>query len=137
MKTLDYVLENYGEFEVALIDRFATRFINFLSVKQIDEKWGLKEGTDLSNHTPLDWAEENILKILKLDLKFGLEKAYNQRGISASLMHDVCVSWCKVLENDLVFNDDYNDYGLKNLKEIVAHYRWEDLLNYEEEQEEE
>lgn len=121
MKTLEYVKEHIDEIEQdKFIDRrFTKRFLDFLPVEEW-EKCGFKytgeEDEDDEPPHPKEWTEENILAQLKKDVEFGIEKAENHRGISASLMYAVCQAWCIVLENGL----EYTDYGWYGDKLFIA-----------------
>lgn len=121
MKTLEYVKEHINEIEQDnLIDsRFTKRFIDFVPVKEWD-KYGYKF-TGKTEPKPKEWTEENILAQLKKDVEFGIEKAENHRGISASLMYAVVQSWCIVLENGLE-NTEYGWYGDKLFKAVDRLY---------------
>jgi hypothetical protein len=110
MKTLDYVKEHINEIEQdKLLDRrFTKRFIDFIPTTEW-ELFGYKY-TGNEEYIPKEWTEENVLAQLKDDVEFAIEKATNHRGISASLMNGVLISWCIVLENGLE-NTDYGWYG--------------------------
>jgi hypothetical protein len=58
----------------------------------------LAEGADASQHSPIEWNEENVLEQLKSDLDFAIEKAEGQRGISVALMKEVVDMWLFALE---------------------------------------
>ena len=126
MKSLEWVKENLNKVEQDefLDKRFTSRFLDFLPCEEW-EKYGFEanEECDLSNYKPKEWTEENILNQLKSDLEFGIEKAENHRGISASLMFDVVKSWCLVLENGLE-NTEYGWYGDKLFKAVDEYYGW-------------
>jgi len=123
MKTLEYVKEHINEIEQddILDRRFTKRFVDFLPVEEW-EKYGFKY-TGEEPPKPKEWTEENILAQLKEDVEFGVEKASNHRGISASLMYAVCKAWCIVLENGLE-DTDYGWYGDKLFKAIDNKYGW-------------
>lgn len=108
MKKLEYVLKNYEEFKTFLEDRFGKRLCQFLTEEEM-EKIGFEYGGKKPKEV-VEWNEENILKQLKEDVEFGIEKAMNHRGISSELMYDVCISWCKILENGLE-DIEYDWYG--------------------------
>lgn len=57
------------------------------------------------------------------------KKALDHRGISASLMFDVCRAWCIVLENGLE-NTEYGWYGDKLFKALDQKYKF-GLINEE------
>lgn len=118
MKTIEEVLNNYDEYQTTMEDRFGKRFCLFLPTEQI-EKLGfkLKEGYE---HKPLEWTLENILAQLKEDAEFGLEKAEGERGISASLMYEVCRSWCKIIGKENLIKK-YIFYGISTFKNILKY----------------
>ena len=77
------------------------------------------------NWKPKKWTKSNVLRQLKKDVKFAMEKMTNQIGISSSLMHDTVKSWMKVLEDDELVNlldVDYYDYGLNHMIEVARKY---------------
>lgn len=122
MLSLEYVKEHISEIEFDNYigeRRFTKRFVDFLPTSE----WG-KFGYGYKwekEYNPKEWTEENIINQLKEDLEFAIEKATNQRGISASLMYDVLRSWCKVLENDLE-DTEYGWYGDKLIKAVDEYY---------------
>lgn len=124
MKKIEEILENYKEYETALDDRFGVRLCEFLTEEQAKQiGYGAAEGYEWK--VEKEWTKENIIKQLKEDIKFGLEKAQNGRGISASLMFDVVKSWLKVLEDEdtLIHFNYYYNYGIdafKNAKKIYC-----------------
>ena len=67
-----------------------------------------------SNWKPKKWTEKNIIRQLKKDIEFGIEKAEDERGISASLMFEVVKRWLMVLQDEelLEYFVDYYNYGL-------------------------
>lgn len=123
MKSLDYVKEHIDEFEgdKFLDSRFTKRFVSFLPSSEW-EKFGYKY-TGEKEFVPREWTEENILAQLKDDVEFGMEKASNHRGISASLMFEVVRGWCKVLENGME-TIDYGYYGDKLFKAVNEEYNF-------------
>lgn len=131
MKTIEQVLDNYKEFSDNIIeDRFGKRFTDFLTEEQAASiGWHAKDGYDWPE--PKEWTEENVLEQLKRDVEFGWEKACDERGISASLMYEVCQAWCKVLENGLEGFDEYGWYGKPLFKAIAHKYGWELADEYE------
>ena len=121
MLTLDYVKEHIDEIEYDdLFDRrFTKRFVSFLPADEW-EKFGFSY-TGYDEFITKEWTKENVINQLKEDLDFAIEKATNQRGISASLMYDVLRSWCKVLENGLE-DTEYGWYGDKMIKAVDEYY---------------
>jgi len=79
----------------------------------------LKEGADWN---PDPYTEEEILKQLKSDVSFGIEKAMNERGISSSLMYEVVKMWLWILEDDLQHHSDHHGYGLGFFREVESKY---------------
>ena len=127
MKTLEYVIENYKEkFETFLDDRFGRRFGQFLSDEQLEQLGFKYEGSEPREIK--EWTRENILAQLKEDVEFGFEKALDQRGISAGLMHDVVRKWNNILEEGLEDFDDYNYYGLPTFKATAVKYGWDNPI---------
>lgn len=128
MKSLEYVKEHIHQVQQEpVIDapRFVKRFLDFLPCEEWD-KYGFSptENFDKDSYKPKEWTEENVINQLKEDVRFGIEKALNHRGISASLMFGVVQSWCIVLENGLE-NTDYGWYGDKLFKAVGEYYNWD------------
>lgn len=132
MKTLQWTLENLDKIETFIDSRLERRLIPFMSKEQIKKRFesNVEDKKELEKtleeHVQLEWTEENIIAQLKDDTEFGIEKASNHRGISASLMWDVCRAWCTILENGLdeQFKDDYGWYGDKLFKAINEKYNF-------------
>ena len=125
MKTLEYVKEHIDEIEQdGFFDRrWTKRFLDFLPVEEWEE-YGFKyTGEDKGVSKPKEWTEENVLAQLKEDVEFGVEKAENHRGISASLMYAVVQAWCIILENGLK-DTDYGYYGDKLFKAVDKLYNF-------------
>lgn len=123
MKSVKWVLDNYDNLKTLMEDRFGKRFASFLSEEQM-KQIGLELKDEYKGkHIPKVWNEENVLAQLKEDVAFGIEKALDHRGISASLMFDVCRAWCIVLENGLE-NTDYGWYGDKLFKALDQKYNF-------------
>ena len=125
MKTLEYVKEHIDEIEQDhfLDRRWTKRFLGFLPVGEW-EKYGFKyTGEDKEVLKPKEWTEENVLVQLKEDVEFGVEKAEDHRGISASLMYGVVQAWCIILENGLE-DTDYGYYGDKLFKAVDKLYNF-------------
>lgn len=124
MLTLDYILNNYDKFETPLEDRLGHRLAQFLTDEQmakIGMSYNLEEGQARPAIVP--FTEENVLKQLREDCEFGIEKATNHRGISAGLMYEVCQGWCIILENGLE-DTDYEWYGCGLFKAIDEYYNF-------------
>ena len=129
MKSVKWVLDNYDNLKTLMEDRFGKRFASFLSEEQM-KQIGLELKEEYKGkHIPKVWNEENVLAQLKEDVAFGIEKALDHRGISASLMFDVCRAWCVVLENGLE-NTEYGWYGDKLFKALDQKYKF-GLINEE------
>ena len=103
MLTKDYVIEHYNDFESQPFNRFGTRLAQFCTKEELKK---LNIFTDESieewdDSKVKDWTEENIIEQLRKDVEFGFEKALNQRGVSASIMFDIVLTWNQILENYL------------------------------------
>lgn len=82
------------------------------------------------NSTVVEFTRENVLKQLEEDVRFGFEKALNQRGISASLMFECVMMWNYILEEGLEDRDedDYGFYGLPLFKATAVKYGWDNPI---------
>lgn len=119
MKTINEILDNYEDYRTELEDRFGRRFCKFLTLEQIDKIGFLTINT---NHQPKEWTLNNVLEQLKEDAEFGLEKAEDERGISSSLMYEVCKSWCKIIgKEDLIL--EYDSYGIETFENILNYIK--------------
>jgi hypothetical protein len=118
MKTREFVIENYTS---ECIDyRDTERLVDFFPY----DRWA-KFGFKLraaDDYVPIEWTRENILKQLESDVKFGYEKALDERGISASLMYHVVKMWCWILEDGLEDFDDYGSYGMPLFQAVAKQY---------------
>lgn len=124
MKQIKEILNNYKEYETPLDDRFGSRFLEFLTIEEM-ESIGIELKDEYKeNWQPKKWIEENIIEQLKKDIEFGIEKAENQRGISSNLMFEVVKAWLKVLEDNEMLREfnDYYDYGLNGFYEARKKY---------------
>lgn len=121
MKSLEWVLFHMDELETTLDDRVGRRLIQFASDEQLKKLGYTYTGEE--KRTVVEWNEENIIKQMKDDVEFGIEKATNHRGISSSLMYEVCNTWCKILENDLV-DCDYGWYGHNMFQKLDEKYNF-------------
>lgn len=122
MKTISEILENYSEYKTFLDDRFGKRLCNFSTPEQAEKiEYKFKKEYE-PKHIPKEWTEENILSQLKEDILFGWEKCQCQRGISAELMSNVVLAWCKILENGLE-NTEYGYYGDNVFQTVAERYR--------------
>lgn len=113
MKSIEEIIKNYSEYETYLDDRFGSRFCDFLTEEQ-GKDIGFTVKEECVWKKPKKWTKQNVIRQLKRDIEFGIEKAEGQRGISSSLMFDVCKSWLKVLEDKEMLEkfENYYDYGL-------------------------
>lgn len=127
MLTKEQVLEAVrgGRKSKCLDGRDYSRLSSFFPVDQ----WkvfgiSLKDDADTSKVTAREWSRDNILEILTTDVEFGFEKALNQRGISANLMHECVKLWLWILEDDLHEQADetYAYYGLPLFKAVAIKY---------------
>lgn len=128
MKTLEYVKEHYEEFEEDdfLDRRWTKRFLDFLPVDEwANYGFSPNEKFDTASYVPKEWTEENILEQLERDVRFGHEKAEDERGISSELMAMVVNAWCKVLENGLNLDGDDGWYHHKQFDIVAKHYGWD------------
>ena len=125
MKSIKEILDNYKEYETFLDDRFGTRFLEFLTIEEMS-KIGIKLKDEYKeNWEPKKWTKENILEQLKEDVRFGMKKMSDERGISSELMHEVVKSWLKVLEDDELVETlsfSYCDYGKEHFREVAEYY---------------
>lgn len=114
MKTLEQVLAGHNDAvknsALAIQDRLGIRICQFLTEEQAKTiGFECKDGATWK--PPIPFTEENVLKQLKKDVKFGWEKACDHRGISSELMYEVVLGWCEILENEFADWDDYSPYG--------------------------
>ena len=130
MKTKEYIIENYAEFETFIQDRFGTRFLKFLPVEEWDEIGFKFTGDESNKPVPKEWTRENILAQLKEDVEFGFEKALNKRGLSSNMMFEVVRAWNKVLEEGLEDwdEDNFEQYGLPLFKATAVKYGWDNPI---------
>ena len=73
-------------------------------------------------HEQKELSEANILAELQSDLEFAIEKAENERGVSAALMWDVISMWLWVLDDDMMVGEHYYGYGLNVLLMVRTKY---------------
>lgn len=128
MLTKDQILEavKNGRTSEALDGRDYQRLAVFFDADQLPIfGLALKDGVDWKAK---EFTRENVLAQLREDVDFGFEKALDQRGISASLMHSVVQMWMWVLEDDLQHMDDYAQYGLPLFKQIAVKYGFDNPI---------
>lgn len=128
MKKIEEIINNYDEYKTYIDDRFGIRFCDFLTSEQAKEI-GFeikKEYVDEHNKNIKEWNRDNILEQLKEDVKFGWEKACDERGISSSLMYDVVLKWNRILEEGLENwdEDNYAMYGKPLFEATAKKYGW-------------
>ena len=126
MKTLEQVYSDY-KFE-CLDNRDLHRLMDFVPEKDLPKiKIELKDEYK-GKHIAIPFTRKNILKKLKEDVKFGFEKALNQRGISSSLMHAVVAMWNWILQDGLQDFEDYAQYGLPLFKATAIKYGFDNPI---------
>lgn len=89
----------------------------------------LKEGVDISEITIKKWTLDNVVAQLEEDVRFGFEKALDQRSISSGLMYEVVKMWLWILEDDLQSFDEYAQYGLPLFKAVAVKYNFKDEIS--------
>jgi len=111
--------------ESVLDHRDINRLLQYLT---LDEAKGIF-GDNIRAETVEEWGErrswdaKTVTAHIKDSLEFAFEKALNQRGISASLMHTVMIMWMWVIQDDeLVHDSYYSNYGLPYLYRIRDKY---------------
>lgn len=77
---------------------------------------------------PKKWTKKNILKELEKDLAFAFYKALDKRGISSGLMHDVIKMWLWVLDDPLMYCEEYAQYGLPLYKKVAVKYGFKNQI---------
>lgn len=107
MKTL----EQLKELESKCLDgRDFNRLAKFIPYNMIKD-FGMEPNEEYNNEerwnsTVVEFTRENVLKQLEEDVRFGFEKALNQRGISASLIdHDFVRKACESVIRNHVLNE--------------------------------
>lgn len=126
MKSFDDALAFVKDWEGAFDGRDKSRFASFVPFERCSEA-GLhpREGMTADQWCDVKpWTEEEVLKQLKDDAEFGLEKAEGERGISSDCMFNVVNMWCRLLENGLE-QDDYYGYGRVLFERVLNHYGWD------------
>lgn len=125
MLTRDQILEQVkgGRKAQAMDGRDYNRLAEFFPPDQWDDfEVTLMEGADAPTLRELN--RDNVLALLAEDVAFGFEKALDQRGLSASMMHAVVKMWMWVLEDELYEQASglYEQYGLPFLKAVAEKY---------------
>ncbi len=125
MKSFEDALKFMKTWDGSFDDRDRARFAEFVPFDRCSDA-GLKPEEGMTAQKWGDvrpWTEEEVLKELKSDAEFGLEKAEHERGISSSCMFIVVNMWCHLLENGLE-QDHYFDYGRVLFERVLSHYGW-------------
>lgn len=131
MKTLEQLKELASK---CLDGRDFNRLAKFIPYNMIKD-FGMEPNEEYNNEerwnsTVVEFTRENVLKQLEEDVRFGFEKALNQRGISASLMFECVMMWNYILEEGLEDwdEDDYGFYGLPLFKATAVKYGWDNPI---------
>ena len=125
MKSLTDAMAFVKSWSGAIDDRDKGRFAEFVPFERIAEA-GLDPADGTTKESwgdTTEWIEENVLKQLKEDVEFGLEKANGQRGLSAHCMFACVNMWYHLLENGLE-EDSYENYGVAFFEKVRDHYNW-------------
>ena len=125
MKNFDEALAFVKDWDGAFDGRDKGRFAKFVPFERCSEAgFEPREGMTAEQWGEVKpWTEEEVLKQLKDDAEFGLEKAEDERGISSGCMFDVVNMWCHLLENGLE-QDDFYSYGRVLFEGVLSHYGW-------------
>lgn len=123
------MLKKYPDLETCIDNRLLKRLVDYLTVEELAEI-GIQVKSEFQETWTVkkEWNEENIIKELISDAKFGMEKAEDERGISASLMTEVCEAWLVILEDDSIVSDEWG-YNYRFFEEIVKKYSEKVELN--------
>lgn len=116
MRTLDEMTDYNFE---AIDGRDRCRIARFLPLDKLE-----CVGVDLEDgatHIQKEWTELEIVKQLLSDAEFGREKAEDERGISSSIMADVCAMWLFALE-DTDVRPTHRGYNLEFYEQIIDKY---------------
>ena len=133
MRTLDEILSNYKANCIDGRDIYRLwKFIPWDMVKNYPDFYNKVKDEYLNEEAwnrdvyEMPFTRENIIEQLRTDVEFGLEKALDKRGISASLMFEVVRMWNWILnEDDELANwpsERYALYGLPLLKATALKY---------------
>lgn len=124
MKTLEQIMSTYEnqEKEVTLDGRDLHRLAQFVPEDQLHRIGVTLKDEYVGKHEHVPFTRENVLKQLEEDLHFAAQKARNQRGISAGIMHDVVMMWNWVLEEGLEDDDEYGSYGIPLFRKTAEKY---------------
>ena len=130
MRTLDELAQYESK---GLAGRDVRRLAVFLPADKLPEL-GLKLVGDGSDRVQVPLTRENVLERFHEDFDFGVEKAADERGISASLMAVVMEMWVWVLGDSLDSEVDDSPYGIDTYEEVASKYGFHmkyDLENLE------
>lgn len=126
MKTLQEIKETYKSNTID--GRDLSRLMQFIPEDELKD-FGIELKDEYKGtHKHIEFTKENILIQLQKDVRFGFEKALNQRGIPASLMANVVMMWNWILEEGLEDFDDYPMYGLPIFKATALKYGFENEI---------
>ena len=130
MKNLTDAIAFVSKWDGAIDGRDKARFSFFVPFDRFDEfkdagvsPEGSVTKEDWEKLFFKKWTEKNVLKQLESDARFGLEKAIDNRGLSAECMFDVVNMWCFLLENGLE-QHSYTNYGKSFFEDVLNHYGW-------------
>lgn len=130
MRTLDEL----AQYESKCFDgRDVRRLAVFLPADKLSEL-GLKPVDDGSTWEQVPLTRENVIERFHEDFDFGVGKAADERGTSASLMAIVMEMWVWVLGDSLDSEVDDSPYGIDTYEEVAATYGFHmkyDLENIE------
>lgn len=119
MKSLNEVLNYYGEYETPYDDRFGRRLCNFLTVEQM----GRIGYTCIGELHPREWTEENVLAQLQEDVLEGWRSLRMLQTIKAEALYNTCLSWCSILCNGLD-KEPFGTYKRSFFDKVAEKYRW-------------
>lgn len=120
MKTIEQVMTEYKS--NTMDGRDLSRLASFIPEDALS-RLGLELRPEfVGKHKTIEFTRENVLEQLAGDVKFGFEKALNQRGISSSLMYEVVSMWNWILEDGLENFNNYKQYGLPLFKATAVKY---------------
>jgi hypothetical protein len=128
LPTLDEAIKRFGDAPRCLDNRDATRLAAWLPTSRWREiGLTIRDDADpvaLAEHDASveAWNAVVVAEQIRRDVAFGFEKALDQRGISASLMHSVVEMWLRILGIRDEFTETYAQYGLPLFREVAVRY---------------